>query len=184
MNTVGNRLVATGGASGNGDINTVEIFDGATWKLANWTLSMGRGYHCAATLSDSELIVAGGWSNGQLLDSVEKYNVVTGQRTQLPNMGTNWQCVACTVTGNKFIVSGASFVQALDLSTNTLSNLPNMVESRGCHTMAAVNGQLMVFGGWGNGYARSTYERLNGSAWTATAMSGRGGHAMVVLPCP
>lgn len=195
LNTVGDVLVAAGGHNGI-QLQTVEIYTEAQgrWQTASWKLSASRQEHCAVTLSDTEIIVAGGRGPSGTSGLVEKYNVQTGAMVTLTPLTTPREDLSCTLdeaTNSLIVIGGYStaylaMVERLDLSSQTWSTLTPLNTARVYHSTGILNGALTVFGGETTGaVALDTIEVLNGTAWTTVWMkTARNAHAMVQLPCP
>jgi len=193
---VRDRLVVTGG----GDVypwhalSSVEIFreDETSWELAPWSLSSPRLAHCAVAVSHVEIIIVGGinGTNAKSLNLVEKYNIYNGQAEVLPQLPTAIFGAACTLWGNKFIVSGGynagtldNSVNMLDLHSSTWPSLPPLNDKKGGHTMGIVNDFLTVFGGGER--LEASIEVLNETIWQMEQLvDKRRWHAMIQLPCP
>jgi len=191
LNNVGNMLVAAGGHNGQ-ELSTVEILrqGSANWEKASWSLAAARREHCAVTLSDTELIIAGGRGLTGTFSTIEKYNVQTGASEALPQLTKAREDLACTLQGNSLVVSGGysggylTLVEKLDLTSLSWSTLPSMNAARVYHSMGVFNGVLTVFGGETKGaIALDTLETLNGTWSNAWLKSPRNAHAMVHLPC-
>jgi len=70
-------------------------------------------------------------------------------------------------------------VHRLDLVTLTWSRLPDLQVPRYFHTLAFLNEELVVLGGYGN-----TMEVLKGDEWVIQELqTERSAHAMVIMPC-
>jgi len=85
FNTVGNRLVVTGGYNPHEKwLTSVEIFTLETgWNMANWSLPYVMGQVCAVDVSGDEIIMI---SRNETNDGLaaNKFNIDTGARTSLP----------------------------------------------------------------------------------------------------
>ena len=189
LNSVGDTLIATGGSNS----QTVEFYkdEEAHWQLAYWNLTSDRYNHCAVTLSNTELILAGGGTPN--MAQVEKYNIETGEVVALPDLIHPTAGHACTLQGDSLVVSGGydaagytiNLVTKLSLTTLTWSNLPSLPVRRYGHNMALLNGALVVFGGNMNDNTYRQLAILNGTQWeTQYLQKGHGDGAMVILPCP
>merc|ERR1711915_449309 len=79
------------------------------WTVAGWKLIEPLTAHCSIALSDTELLSIGGYSTGNHhCDETVKYNVVTGEATQLAPL-PNWaDSHACVKQDNYIYVSGGS----------------------------------------------------------------------------
>jgi len=56
----GQKIVITGGSSGQEDLNTAEILTPTGWTLAGWTLPVRILGHCSLFVDDSTLMLIGG----------------------------------------------------------------------------------------------------------------------------
>jgi hypothetical protein len=203
LNTVGDAIVAVGGRCPSPDgpdlfLSSVEMYREKQkgWQLGTWELTSGRFAFCAATLTDSELILAGGYrgyEDGDQLSLVEIYNIVTGSVATLPPLREARSYAACTVQGNGFILSGGQIdwtldttqVERLDLTSQTWSYLPSLNIARKFHSMGMFNGAPVVFGGrvfesWDTMEILTDVGWLLGSDLYYTWMR----QAMVQLTCP
>jgi len=191
LNTLGDKMIITGGYGDLKFLDVVEIFDGESWKRSGDKLSSERSGHCAVSISDTELVVIGGQtSNGGpilvKLPNVEMYEEGVGwyEITEIypPRYGH-----ACALMGNEVIVSGGSFtdkrVEALNLETLEWRRLPDTIEKRWDHTMEIVNGQIHIFGSlWPE--SASTMEWFDGESWhLEDLMYSHLDSASAVVPC-
>jgi len=193
LNILGDTLIAAGGFDNGIIFDSVEYYneEQGVWKLAPWSLTRKRYEHCSATLSNTEIILAGGYNGDGYLSMVEKYNIQTGEVVSLPDLTFPRYYHACTLQEDSLIVSGGYStsdlyqVEKLNLNTLVWSSLPPLNQARYRHTMGLINGALVVFGGGGDSSSPNTLEILNGTEWeTQQLQNGRFRHAMVLLPCP
>jgi len=191
LNLIGDTLIAAGGRNNIINHGSVEYYneEQGVWELAPWSLTRKRYSHCSATLSNTEIILAGGYNDG-VLSMVEKYSILTGEVVSLTDLTFPRAHHSCTLQGDSLIVSGGSStsgtalypVDKLNLNTLTWSSLPLLNPARLYHTMGLINGALVVFGGYPTS---STLEILNGTKWeTQQLQYDRYHHAMGLLPCP
>jgi len=170
LNTLGDKMIVTGGYGDLKFLDVVEIFDGESWKRSADKLSIPRSGHCAVSISDTELVTIGGQtSNGGpilvSLPNIEMYEEGIGWyeigEIYPPRFGH-----ACALMGNEIIVSGGSagdqVVEALNLETLEFRRLPSTIQKRWDHTMEIVNGQIHIFGGLWEPY---TMEWFDGEEW-------------------
>jgi len=190
LNLLGNTLIAAGGTNIDTIYDSVEYYseEQGVWELAPWSLTLNRWDHCSVTLSNTEIILAGG-VNGFVLSMVEKYNIQTGEVVSLPDLASPRYNHACTLQEDSLIVSGGystfNRVERLSLNTLTWSSLPPLNMVRYYHTMGLINGALVVFGGGYPTSSTNTLEILNGTEWATQQLQNlRHAHAMVLLPCP
>jgi len=195
MNNVGSQILVTGGQSNISSLSTfnnLELFDGEIWQELPFNLSYAYSYHCAVTISETEIVIIAGFINlGQVV--IEKYDIFNGlvqtNFSSFPN-STYIYGHACTLFEGEIIVAGGypslKKVYALDLTTLAWRSLPDLNYDHYQHTMEVVNGQLIVFGG-----ALSTdsteldyLERYDGNTWIAENLNyTHAYHASVVVPC-
>ena len=74
-------VVVAGGSSGQGDLNSIEIYTPGTdaWAFAPATLSAARSGHIATLLpKNNSVLISGGSSNGTALQSAEMFRPWTG----------------------------------------------------------------------------------------------------------
>ena len=105
MTSVGSYILVTGGVSfiTNGELDTVEIFDGVVWVKLPYTLSSRRAGHCAVPVSDTEILIIGG-TLGTLV--AEKYNIFTGDIMSIPSSSIERYGHACALLNGEVYVSG------------------------------------------------------------------------------
>ena len=75
MNTVGSHILVTGGVISNNTFVGInlELFDGLTWQELPFKLSYTYFYHCAVTVSETEVIIIGSPPVGKV--AIEKYDI-------------------------------------------------------------------------------------------------------------
>jgi len=106
MTSVGSYILVTGGVSStNGELDTVEIFDGVVWVKLPYTLSSRRAGHCAVPVSDTEILIIGG-TFGNITLVAEKYNIFTGDITSIPSSSIERYGHACALLNGEVYVSG------------------------------------------------------------------------------
>jgi len=159
---VSDYLFAIGGLSSQGSgEDTIEVFDGLTWKLANMKLKIARFGHCSVQINDMEILVMGGGGNGHhkaRFSSVELLNVVDGTSIQKTEMTMTRQYFGCSYVKeeNRVYVSGGwgttCLVEYLDLSSWQWKRVANLNVCRDSHQMETISGKLTVFGGVGHDY--------------------------------
>ena len=204
MTSVGSYILVTGGynvvVDNTGQTNvkqldTVEIFDGLVWIKLPYTLSSERENSCAVPLSETEILVVGGTFDSTTL-LTEKYNIFTGEITNIPSSSVDRFGHACALLNGEVYVSGGTAlttellldsVEVLNLKTLEWRTISPMNTQRADHTMEIVNGELTVFGGFGTtGVGFNTIEKLMGTTWrtqTKTLRYPRGNHASAVVDC-
>jgi len=160
--------------------------------MADWELSGPRWQHCAVALSDTELAVMGGTvevaGNFTKYSDVTKYNIYTGESTQLPDLPEANDAMACCLYKGKLTISGGQPAwnensdyklnrlrgrQVWQLDGDTWVQLPPLpyeiqgrYQSAGgrrySHSMAEMEGDLYIFGGQ---YDNQKVLRLTSSGW-------------------
>jgi len=158
LTAVGNQLVAAGGFGDVPEIDSVEIFSGDQWREAGWKLLEGLSGHCTVAASDTEIIVIGGrtgddsWS-----DKMTKYNVETGESTELATLPQPFWSHACYrfqdyiyVTGGWKMYSSDALADTLryDINLEEWLELPEMPKGRESHGMVVTEDGVYVLGGW------------------------------------
>ena len=127
---------------------------------------------------DRFLYVIGG-SDGNLLDRVERYDIVSGLWETLPSMSLNRSCAAAAVVRSRVCVVGG-LSSAISLSSCTMydptasiwCDLPPMNKGRRCHGLVSVeDSHIYAFGG----YKLVCMERLDVSALLHGGGGGSGG---------
>ena len=128
-----------------------------TWK--NMGLSCGHDINdnfrlCA--FMDNIFIIGGRDKNLIATSSCIKLNINKNRTEKIKNMNEARHVPACTTFEGRVVVSGgyvnandhSNTVEAYDHVANTWSSMPNMINSRHCHSLVAVRNKLFVFGGW------------------------------------
>ena len=195
MNNVGSHILVMGGQSNNSflsTLNNLELFDGETWQERPFNLSFAFSYHCAVTISETEVVVIAGFLTlGQVV--IEKYDIFNGLvQTNFSSFPDSTYIYghACTLFEGEIIVAGGfpslKKVYALDLTTLSWRSLPDLNYDHYQHTMEVVNGQLIVFGGiLSSDTTELGYlERYDGNTWIVENLNYiHVYHASVVVPC-
>lgn len=195
MNNVGSHILVMGGQSNNSSLstlNSLELFDGETWQERPFNVSFAFSYHCAVTISETEVVIIGGFLTlGQVV--IEKYDIFNGLvQTNFSSFPDSTYIYghACTLFEGEIIVAGGfpslKKVYALDLTTLSWRSLPDLNYDHYQHTMEVVNGQLIVFGGiLSSDTTELGYlERYDGNTWIAESLNyTHVYHASVVVPC-
>ncbi|MDD5528534.1 MAG: kelch repeat-containing protein [bacterium] len=89
-------VLVSGGCDATGSLSSCELYDPATqqWKLTG-SLGSARNYHSSVLITGESpyIIVVGGESNGQILKSVEKYDIGLGYQQIWQSSITNYPAV-------------------------------------------------------------------------------------------
>ncbi|XP_023348627.1 ring canal kelch homolog isoform X2 [Eurytemora carolleeae] len=191
LTTLGDKILAAGGYnSKEGRTATVEVFDGSSWKLQNYELTSVRNLHCAVPISESQVMLLGGFSNGYL-SLVEVYSIEEGFIAELPSMPTARYGLGCSMFKGEIWTAGGYNGGSLDVvevltpgfTGGTWRSGPKLTKSRYYLTMEVLDNSLVVFGGVGGGVANSL-EILQGEEWREEPLQYRHtDHASVSIPC-
>lgn len=132
----------------------------AVWELVGH-LSKARAYVGVAA-AGGELYVVGGYDGQREYDLAEALNPISGQRRELPALGTPRGGVALVYDGLALYALGGGWTQPLttherfDLTSNSWSNFTSPIQGE-WRSLAAtgVNGRLHIAGGWAGDYLDS-----------------------------
>lgn len=140
--------------------DTIEIFDGDSWKLADYKLTEPRYGHCSVRISQEEILVIGNFK-GSTMDLI---NVADGSVTYFGNTTTEKYFFGCTFDEGKNVVyvSGGgngrdgnnNIFEMLDLKTKVWTRLPDLRTPRVYHGMEIIDGKITVIGGFYDGNSR------------------------------
>ncbi|CAB3399682.1 unnamed protein product [Caenorhabditis bovis] len=96
-----------------------------------------------ASFVGGKIIVCGGYDRGECLNSVEEYDVITGQWREVKNMKTERGRFDCAVSGGKvYAIAGSNgnidlkSAEVYDPKANTWTDLPSLKMAR-CHNGCA-----------------------------------------------
>ena len=190
--TVGSNIIAVGGWDDFVVHDTVEIFDGESWNLLPWKMTGRRTEMCVVPISDREVIMIGGYTGDDHLNTVEVYDIEEGWVATLPDMPTTRRGLACVMHKNEIYVAGGldsypttpskNTVEVLNLETLEWRTMASMNQNRHYLTMEVVNGSLTVFGGWEAG--SKSLEVYTEGEWIEKPLGyNHVCHASVSLPC-
>jgi hypothetical protein len=196
MTILNGNILVMGGQSSNkleDYMDTIEVYDGTTWKLIPGTLTSQRSKHCTVTVSESSVYLIGGLAQGFDRRTMERYTL-QGKKpaARLENMPEGRNGHACALFGGDIWVAGGwstydytDSVVIYNLDSQTWRAGPSMNKVRAYATMEVVNGVLMVFGDqtYGrNAATRKTYEKLVNGEWILGDLdSVHRGHASAIL---
>ncbi|XP_023348217.1 kelch-like protein 3 [Eurytemora carolleeae] len=193
MTSFDDVILVTGGDSRStemGKSKSIEIFDGYTWTLLEQNLSFGRAGHCPVRISDSTVLLIGGYiSNNTDISTIELYDFSGILLATLPDMPTPRTGAGCSLFQNEIYVSGGSLggyikqtVEVYNLEGRVWRNIQLMKRHRYLPIMAVVNGNLSVYGGQGS--PSSSMEVYTEEGWVESSMKyNHDGHAGVIVVC-
>jgi len=171
LTAVGDTLVAAGGYDEETvRLSSVEMLKNGQWTQAGWSLRERVYQHCAVADSNSSLVIIGGFNSvlGRRKHTT-RYNIKTGEKTDITELPVALQRHACTMYQNKITVSGGksddvNYQQKVwQLDGNQWVELPSLNYGRRIHEMVVLNNSLYVFGG---SKAEKIIERLDDKQWT------------------
>ena len=166
---VGDRIVVTGGVGVNGELlNTTEIFDGTSWKLA---APIPTPRQMSGAASDGNLVYVLGGTNGTSdLATVEAYDPAADTWTSLSELPGRRSDLGVAYADGRLVVAGGisagqvlNSVVALDLMTQSWNGLPDMGTARHGMAVAGVGRTVYAIGGStgaGDGQITSSAEAL------------------------
>jgi DNA-binding CsgD family transcriptional regulator len=129
-----------------------------TGAAANWQLlghlSTPRAFLGAAIVG-GEIYIAGGYDGQRELDLAEVFTPASGERRQLPSMGTARGGMSLVYDGLALYALGGGWTRSVstheryDTTTNVWSNFPSPIRNEWRNLgAAAVDGHLYLVGGW------------------------------------
>lgn len=123
------------------------------WQIIG-NLSSPRAFLGAAMVG-GEIYIAGGYDGQRELDLAEVFTPATGERRQLPSMGSPRGGLALVYDGLGIYALGGGWTRTLstherfDTTTNAWSNFPSPIRDEWRNlAAAAVDGHLYLLGGW------------------------------------
>ncbi|XP_023348579.1 kelch-like protein 18 [Eurytemora carolleeae] len=191
LTTLGDKILAAGGDTPQGWTATVEVFDGSSWKLQNYKLTSPRKDHCAVPISESEVMLIGGYYGGFLLSLVETYSIEKGFIAELPSMPTSRYGIGCSMFKGEIWTAGGTngngyILDVVEILTpgftgGTWRSGPKLAMGRSWLRMEVLDNSLVVFGGAG---AAESLEMLDGEEWREEPLQyGHYMHASVSISC-
>ncbi|XP_023330607.1 kelch-like protein diablo isoform X2 [Eurytemora carolleeae] len=179
----------TGGVSGVSS-DSMELYSGGIWTKLELKLSSGVHNHCGVTISESEVIVTGGFGD-RILKTVQKIDITTGLVVSLFPLIKARTTHGCGLYNGEVYVAGGyaepgtNHVEVLSLETWKWTAFTPMNNDRRDFSMAVLDGYLAAFGGDGSGGRRSVeiYNFTTGSWETRVLKSDHLFHATVTVPC-
>ncbi|XP_023348318.1 kelch-like protein 3 [Eurytemora carolleeae] len=185
LTTLGDKILAAGGSTPQLTA-TVEVFDGSSWKLQNYELTSARDHHCAVPISESQVMLLGGYTSSSL-SLVEVYSIEEGFIAELPSMPTARRGLACSMFKGEIWTAGGydgvnmDVVEIFNSFTDTWRNGPRLTKGRSWLTMEVLDNNLVVFGGVGG---KDSLEILEGEDWREEPLQyGHYDHASVSITC-
>ncbi|XP_023330606.1 kelch-like protein 12 isoform X1 [Eurytemora carolleeae] len=190
MNTVGSKFLITGGFINGVSSDSMELYSGGIWTKLELKLSSGVHNHCGVTISESEVIVTGGFGD-RILKTVQKIDITTGLVVSLFPLIKARTTHGCGLYNGEVYVAGGyaepgtNHVEVLSLETWKWTAFTPMNNDRRDFSMAVLDGYLAAFGGDGSGGRRSVeiYNFTTGSWETRVLKSDHLFHATVTVPC-
>lgn len=126
---------------------------GGSWQLLGH-LSTPRAFLGAAMVG-GEIYVAGGYDGQRELDLAEVFTPASGERRQLPSMGTARGGLSLVYDGLALYALGGGWTRSIstheryDTATNAWSNFPSPIQNEWRNLgAAAADGHLYLVGGW------------------------------------
>ncbi len=124
-----------------------------SWQLLGH-LSSPRAFLGAAMVG-GEIYVAGGYDGQRELDLAEVFTPASGERRQLPSMGTARGGLSLVYDGLALYALGGGWTRSIstheryDTATNAWSNFPSPIQNEWRNLgAAAADGHLYLVGGW------------------------------------
>jgi len=172
----GGELYAVGGLHFIGPVRQIEKFNKEqnAWEEYG-EMSGSRAEFCTLPLSDTEIIVLGGYDDLMNSNITEKYDLTTKRWTRLAYLPEGRDLHSCTWHNDEIVVAGGWIKNNIDNNTdvipsntihkysplnNTWSEMPSMLETRTLFGLTSLNGILTAFGGWQLTYS-DTVESFN-----------------------
>jgi Putative Ig domain/Kelch motif/Galactose oxidase, central domain len=161
---VGTKILVTGGWPASGSpLQSAELYDPSTFTSVATTSAMNaaRANHTATLLSNGDVLLAGGYSNGSTT-SAEVYNPGSGNFTSTAGQmavfrGEHTATLLTTGpdSGKVMIIGGSGFFpnpaatsEVYDPATSTFANRPSLKTPRLRHTTTTLaDGRLLIIGG-------------------------------------
>jgi hypothetical protein len=138
---------------------TTERFDPKTSQfVVDTRMSVARGYHSAAVLSDGRVLILGGLSNsGKFLATAEVYDPATRVFTRVGDMtGPRWEATATPLLDGRVLVVGGradggnsiATAELFDPGTGKFSATGSLaVARRGHAAVRLADGRVVIVGG-------------------------------------
>jgi ELWxxDGT repeat protein len=190
----GKVLVTGGYGSGNGVLDSAEIYDPSTetWS-ATGKLGSRRAFHTGTLLPNGQVLVAGGENANFQLNSAEVWDPVTGSWNDTGSLGTVHSRhtalllpIGVLVVGGYNAIGSSTSAELYNLATRTWSATGSLSVGRNFHTATLLStGQVLVAGGYGNNGAVNSAEIYNPAfgTWSLTGslLTSRTGHTATLL---
>lgn len=159
-----NKILATGGYDGKGNLNSAEIYDVETdlWSITDDMDSI-RFEHTATLLDNGNVLIAGGWNGGSLnYFGTQIFNADSELFTDGPMMrvGRSGHTATKMNDGRVLLVGGfngptgnTNLVDIYDPITNEISAAADLNKGRSYHTANLLgDGKVIVTGGFNPDY--------------------------------
>lgn len=141
-----------------GTISAADVFDPVTglWTPTG-SMRTARELHSGTKLPNGKALVAGGFSNGAILNTAELYNPASGSFTTTGRMRSTRFGHSATLVGGRVLAAGGrtannvslSATEFYDPSSGTWSAGPNMAQDRFRHTATVLqDGRILITGGY------------------------------------
>jgi hypothetical protein len=196
----GRVLIAGGANSGSSALRSAELFSPATDTFmalpesGATELQTGREGAMAAVLADGQVLIAGGWNEGDLA-SAELFNPATDTFTTLPAAGATelqmprYGPVAASLPDGKVLIAGglnetSNYLQSAELfnpATGTFTALPasGLTEPQAAREFALAaalpDGRVLIAGGQDNNGSLLSAELFNPADNGFTELTAAGG---------
>ncbi|XP_023348350.1 kelch-like protein 20 [Eurytemora carolleeae] len=147
MTVLGRYILSTGSSS-----VQIERFDGNSWTTLNNNLTKQRDQTCSVAISDTEMILLGGY-NGWRMSLVEKYDVNGNLVETLPKMNKARSSPGCAIFKNELYAVGGwnngllSDIEVFNMETKIWRKINNMIEAVSGPGVHVYKYQMIVFGG-------------------------------------
>jgi hypothetical protein len=194
----GDVLVTGGLTTGGGYSDSAEIFSVSSqqWTLLNSSIGTGLSGQTMATLSDGNILIAGGTSSSKVVGSIVLYNFTDKTFTPIATLLTpRTGAVAAATPDGRVLIAGGTDIDGTVLAsteifvystmTGTVSAGPNMTSPRVGATATSTYDGVAVIGGNNGQNDLGTAEIF--SQWTNTFQVVSGGvprsdHFAALLP--
>ena len=164
---IGNTALICGGYDGNRQKSCYSLKEDGDWNLeASSYLNTARNSAANGDIvMNNKLVIAGGWTIGKRLDTIEVVAPNT-QAVTLPirlPVATSTSCIVPWDTNTFLIIGGwdgtyRKQTYFINIANNTIANGPDLLTARfsfGCHDMK-INGEDFIIVAGGNGAWQST----------------------------
>jgi len=172
---VGGDLYAVGGLHFIGPVSQIEKYNKEKNAWEEYGEMSERRYEfCALPLSETEIIVIGGYDSLSNSNITEKYDLTTKTWTRLAVLPEGRDLHSCTWHNDEIVVAGgwvkspnnpnqqiaSNSIHKYSPLNDTWTEMPSMLETRTLFGLTSLNGILTAFGGWQLTYS-DTVESFN-----------------------